>query len=246
MGILVFCWFVEDILFRPRCWSSPNVGWTMCTKGCHTSNRCGNSQLVGFIFINSGTMLRLWIWWGSSGHQKSSVTLQDGWALYNLGSCYECGRGVDQDFGQAVTLYQRAADAGNAAAICKIGCCYQEGTGVDRDISKAVALYQRAADAGMATAMCNLGVCYETGNGIYSDSSMAAALYHRAADAGNPLARSHLSESFSLNQREHTDELTLYQQPSDREGTAFPFSRLLFPPPFIPRPESPRWVTNQS
>ncbi|KAH3763031.1 SEL1 protein [Pelomyxa schiedti] len=114
--------------------------------------------------------------WGSS-----SVT--------SLGLCHEFGvGGVDKDIHKAVPLYQRAADAGDARAMCNHAVCFYKGNGVEKDVHKAVTLSLRAADAGNATAMCNLGVCFYKGNGVEKDIHKAVTLYQRAADVGNARA----------------------------------------------------------
>ncbi|KAH3765772.1 sel1 repeat family protein [Pelomyxa schiedti] len=92
---------------------------------------------------------------------------------------------MDRDPSKAVSLFQKAADAGNASAMFNLGLCYYNGDGVDKDINKAVSLYKRAADAGNTNAMTNLGVCCDNGNGVDKDMNQAVSLYWRAADAGN-------------------------------------------------------------
>jgi TPR repeat protein len=47
-----------------------------------------------------------------------------------LGIMYAQGKGVDQDFGQAIRWYRAAASHGSSAALYQIGLAYQEGNGV--------------------------------------------------------------------------------------------------------------------
>ncbi|KAH3758363.1 serine/threonine protein kinase [Pelomyxa schiedti] len=70
----------------------------------------------------------------------------------------ENGSGADKDIHKAVTLYQRAADAGDATAMWLLGLCYENGDGVDKDTHKAVALFQRAAELGDVDANTRLSI----------------------------------------------------------------------------------------
>ena len=47
-----------------------------------------------------------------------------------LGYCYDVGKGVTQDYAQAVYWYQKAAEQGNVAALKNLGLCYEYGKGV--------------------------------------------------------------------------------------------------------------------
>ncbi|KAH3760950.1 calmodulin-dependent protein kinase [Pelomyxa schiedti] len=116
----------------------------------------------------------------------SSVTL--------LGVGYHFGLGgVDKDINKAVTLYQRAADAGDATATWRLGWCFYCGLGVDKDIHKAATLWQRAADAGDVKGMSNLAVCYYYGYGVEKYIHEALRLWQRAADSGSTQAMFNLA-----------------------------------------------------
>ncbi|KAH3714114.1 calmodulin-dependent protein kinase [Pelomyxa schiedti] len=107
-------------------------------------------------------------------------------SVNSLGNCYFFGvGGVKKDIHKAVTLYQRAADAGHATAMFNLACCIYGGNGVDKDINKSVRLWQTAVDAGHCASMNSLACCYLNGIGVDQDHTKAVALYQRAADAGN-------------------------------------------------------------
>ncbi|KAH3760949.1 calmodulin-dependent protein kinase [Pelomyxa schiedti] len=115
-----------------------------------------------------------------------------------LGFCYFFGvGGADKDIHKAVTLYQLAADAGHADAMCKLGARYASGTGVDKDVHKAVSLHQRAADAGDTMATFFLGVCYINGEGVTKDAGKAVLLWLRASVAGNVKAMQYLGVCYA-------------------------------------------------
>ena len=75
-------------------------------------------------------------------------------------------RRANKDETKAVEWYQKAAEAGNATAMCSLGYAYEYGKGeLTKDTYKAVEWYKKAAEAGEARAMYNLGKCYEDGKG---------------------------------------------------------------------------------
>ena len=69
-------------------------------------------------------------------------------AQYNLGYMYEQGRGVAQDYTQAVDWYRKAAEQNEAAAQYSLGLMYEQGTGVPRNLTEASRWYQLAAKNG--------------------------------------------------------------------------------------------------
>jgi hypothetical protein len=69
-------------------------------------------------------------------------------AQYILGLLYDDGRGVAQDYAEAVCWYRKAADQGHAAAQYNIGWLYMNGRGVAQDMAQARAWMQKAAAVG--------------------------------------------------------------------------------------------------
>jgi hypothetical protein len=61
---------------------------------------------------------------------------------------YEQGKGLPQDFTEAVAWYRKAADQGFARAQDDLGYMYLEGKGVWRDYSEAARWYRKAAKQG--------------------------------------------------------------------------------------------------
>jgi TPR repeat protein len=117
--------------------------------------------------------------------------------LFNLGYKYDVGDGVKQDKAQAIKLYTKAGELGNAGAIYNLGLIYSNGEGVPKDKLKAASLYRRAADLGYPSAVYNLALMYSNGDGITQDKSEAARLYRRAADLGYPAAMCNLGLLYS-------------------------------------------------
>jgi uncharacterized protein len=105
-------------------------------------------------------------------------------AQNELGLKYENGRGVQQDFGEAVRWYRKAADQGLAMAESNIGTMYIYGRGVPRDYDEAMKWYRKAADQNLPLAQFNIGTMYLNGNGVRQDYAEAMKWYRRAADQG--------------------------------------------------------------
>ena len=112
-------------------------------------------------------------------------------AMRSLVNCYYTGQGRLQgrlriDETKTMEWYKKAAEAGNARAMCNLGYAYAYGQGgLRKDETKAVEWYQKAAEAGNARAMYNLGLCYHNGQGgLTKDTSKAVEWYQKAAEAG--------------------------------------------------------------
>jgi hypothetical protein len=61
---------------------------------------------------------------------------------------YANGRGVSQDYKEAVKWYQLAGEQGNADAQINLGVMYDEGQGVDQDYVLAHMWYNLAGSSG--------------------------------------------------------------------------------------------------
>ena len=65
---------------------------------------------------------------------------------------YSDGKGVPQDYDEAVKWYRKAADQGLAEAQFDLGLIYQKGQSVAQDYGEAVMWYRKAAAQGDAKA----------------------------------------------------------------------------------------------
>ena len=70
-----------------------------------------------------------------------------------LGSNYNFGWGVEQDYKQAAQWYRKAAEQGYAEAQFNLGLCYEYGKGVEQDYTQAVYWFRKAAEQGLAYAI---------------------------------------------------------------------------------------------
>ena len=75
----------------------------------------------------------------------------DAGAQFNLGLMYDLGRGVPQDYAQAVKWYRLAANQGYASAQANLGNMYYLGQGVPKDYVLAY-MWRNLAAAGASDA----------------------------------------------------------------------------------------------
>jgi TPR repeat protein len=87
-------------------------------------------------------------------------------AQYNMGSMYEKGQGVMQDYPQAVSWYRKAAGQEFVLAQFSMGVMYDIGQGITQDYQQAMFWYAKAAERGNVKAQNNLGFMYSQGKGV--------------------------------------------------------------------------------
>lgn len=115
-----------------------------------------------------------------------------------LGSMYDTGLGVPQDYKEALKWYLLAAKQGNAKAQSKLGSMYDIGLGVPQDHKEALKWRQLAAEQGDAFAQLNLGAMYDHGKGTPQDYKEAVKWYRLAAEQGNVFAQEKLGWKYVL------------------------------------------------
>ena len=113
----------------------------------------------------------------------------DAQAQNELGTRYDGGNGVLQDFAEAVKWYRRAAEQGHAWGQSNLGSVYAYGRGVPQDSVEAVKWYRMATEQGYALAQNNLGWMYLNGDGMPQDDVEAYAWFNVAAAQGIELAK---------------------------------------------------------
>ena len=114
-------------------------------------------------------------------------------AQIHMGTCYELGCGVAQNYTQAVHWYQKAANQGNSDAQTFLGLCYASGCGIQKDQSEAALWYQKAADQGHSSAAILFNSCLagdKAGVIDYSDDfTDDVKWYRKAAEHGDATAQ---------------------------------------------------------
>ena len=95
------------------------------------------------------------------------------------------GMGVEIDFEKAASYYFKAANQGNAKALCELGTLYLDGRGVDQMPEQAARYYELACKKGYAPAQFNYAALLESGEGVEEkDLTEALRYYKLAAEQG--------------------------------------------------------------
>lgn len=124
-----------------------------------------------------------------------------------LGSMYEIGLGVPQDFKEVIRWYRLAAELGNAKAQSKLGSIYDIGLTAPQDYKEAVKWWRLAAEKGDAFAQLNLGMVYDHGKGVPQNFKEAARWYRLAAEQGNAFAQEKLGWKYALGEGAPQDDV---------------------------------------
>jgi hypothetical protein len=66
-------------------------------------------------------------------------------AIYELGVCYETGRGVTRNEASAAACFRQAAENDHYEAQVRLGLMYERGLGVAQNTDEAIRWYRRAA-----------------------------------------------------------------------------------------------------
>ena len=126
------------------------------------------------------------------GYYRQAISGGDVLAMYQLGVCYQTGKGVALSATQAIAHYDKAAKGGYAPASYRLGLCYEKGEGVAKNLQIAFTWYEKAAIEGYAPAQNSVATCYETGQGVKQVIQKAIEWYKSAAEKGLLLAQHNL------------------------------------------------------
>ncbi len=138
----------------------------------NTSQKVEIPQTIDSDKINAKTIR----WWRKLAKQGNAE------AQCGLGVLYYNGKGVKQDYKQAVDWYHKAVKQGNAEAQYNLGLAYYEGKGVKQDCEKAVDWWEKAAEHGIAPAQYQLGNAYSKGEGVKQYYEKAVYWWEKAAE----------------------------------------------------------------
>jgi localization factor PodJL len=104
-------------------------------------------------------------------------------AEFEIAARFAEGRGITQDFKQAIVWYQRSAQRGFAPAQYRLGTLFERGIGTKADAARAKVWYGRAAEQGHVKAMHNLAVM-NAGRDPSADYAVAIQWFTEAAERG--------------------------------------------------------------
>ena len=127
---------------------------------------------------------------------RSRAERGDAKAQDRLGSIFYYGKGVPQDYNQAVRWFRQAAEQGDAKAQYNLARMYYKGQGVPQDYTEAARWARKAADQGDATGQYSLAYMYHDGRGVTQDYTEAARWARKSADQGLADAQYSLGNSY--------------------------------------------------
>jgi len=99
-------------------------------------------------------------------------------AMYQLGRAYA----ANQQNGEAVAAWRKAADKGSTSAMVELGVLYATGAGVAKDEAAAAKLFERAAQGGNPRGVSNLAALSGKGGAAPTDPARARGLLSKAAE----------------------------------------------------------------
>ena len=105
-------------------------------------------------------------------------------AQNSLGVRYTQGRGIQQNYGEAIAWYKKAASRGDAYAQTNLGVLAEDGLGMPKDHATAASWYEMAVKNGDARAKWRLARLLANGWGTAKDPDRAMTLFRQAASAG--------------------------------------------------------------
>ena len=106
-------------------------------------------------------------------------------AQTDLGDMYYNGKGVTQNYSEAIKWYRKAADQGYMVAQDKLGDMYRDGIGVAVDYEEAWKWYRQSVAQGYRGAQASYGVMYKNGYGVEKNYAKAIEWYSKAGEQGD-------------------------------------------------------------
>jgi TPR repeat protein len=143
----------------------------------------------------------------------------DAHAQYNMGLLCAAGKGVPQDYNQAVQWYLKAAEQGVPAAQYNLGVIYANGQGVPANPPEAAKWFLKAAQQGIPNAVIGLGNVYYEAEGGFRNYTEAEKWYRQAAESGVASAAFQLGVMYDLGQgvkQDYQQAIQWYQKAADQ------------------------------
>ena len=113
-------------------------------------------------------------------------------AQFKLGYMYYYGDGVEVDYEQAYSWFEKAADKSNVLAMSWVGYCYEMGYGTAQNYENAYNWYLKAANLYDNYSENKLGEFFYNGYFVQSNMQKAFEWFSRSALSGNIKAKSWL------------------------------------------------------
>jgi uncharacterized protein len=148
---------------------------------------------IGVLCYNSHNSQFALFWYWLSARQGHAE------AEFLLGSHYEKGMIIGQDYAKAVRYFKRSAEQGFAPGQNNYAWMLIRGDGIERNYKQGFKWYKLAAEQGVATAQFIVGLAYYFGDwsSIAKQNFQEAAQWLRlSANQGNPNAQFYLGQIY--------------------------------------------------
>ena len=173
----------------------------------------------------------------------------DAKAQVNLASMYYYGKGVPQNYGEAVRWCGKAAEQGYALAESRMGSLYFYGKGVPQDYTEAARWYRKAAERSEPEGELGLASAYFYGKGIPQDYTEAVRWYRKSAEQGDAVAQFSLGSIYSQGtgvQQDYAEAIGWYRKAASQgnAGAEYALGYLYYNGKGLPRDynEGLRWL----
>jgi hypothetical protein len=180
---------------------------------------------------------------------RARAEMGDAKAQFNLASMYYYGKGVPQNYGEAVRWCGKAAEQGYALAESRMGSLYFYGNGVPQDYTEAARWYRKAAEQGEPKGELGLASAYFYGKGVPKDYTEAVRWYRKSADHGEAAAQFSLGSIYSQGtgvQQDYAEAISWYRKAASQgdAGAEYALGYLYYNGKGLPRDykEGLRWL----
>lgn len=157
---------LAGLLFS-ACW----LAWSVGGAGIARADAGAEALARG----HHATALRIW---------SPAAEAGDALAQNNLGYMHEHGKGVPQNYAEAMVWYRRAAEQKLPQAQHNVGLLYHEGYGVSVNHSEALRWFHQAAEQRLPESEYMIGLSHHQGKGVRADPAKALQWYLRSASNG--------------------------------------------------------------
>lgn len=116
-------------------------------------------------------------------------------AQYNLGKCYFCGDGINENKQEGFKWYKKAAEQGHAFAIADVAICYEDGEGVEKNDMMAKKWFSKAeekAEQGNTDIFGYIGKHYYCKFDLDNRMEVASKWFEKAVEHGDTSCQAYL------------------------------------------------------
>jgi uncharacterized protein len=140
-------------------------------------------------------------------------------AKFTIGTYYHFGKGVPQNYSNALNWYRKAANDGFPLANYQLGVLYHNGQGVAQSYKEAFEYFRNAADGDLSVAQYLLGNMYYSGLYVQQNYTEAMKWYRKAAEQGYADAQNDIGVMYDFGYGVLMDEaeaIRWYRKAADR------------------------------